>query len=69
MQHVKRCLGVFSRVGVNPPIAISLTLLGIKGFRIQASQYSDPSLPIRQQDAFSSQKLCFSNLMSLYQSY
>ena len=52
MQHVKRCLGVFSRVGVNPPIAISLTLLGVKGFRIQASQWSDPSLPIRQQDLF-----------------
>jgi hypothetical protein len=50
LQHVKKCLGIFTRLGVTPPIAISLTLLGIKGFVIQASQWHDPGLPIKQQD-------------------
>lgn len=52
LQHIKKCFGVFSRLGVVPPIAISLTLLGVKGFVIQASQWSDPGMPIRQQDLF-----------------
>jgi len=52
LQHVKRCLRVFSQLGVNPPFAISLTLLGAKDFQIQASQWADPGLPIKQQDLF-----------------
>lgn len=50
LQHVKRCLGLLTLLGVATPIAISLTLLGVKGFRIQANQWADPGHAIKQQD-------------------